>query len=736
MRVELHVTTGPAAGRHFHFHKPDCFLFGRAKDAHISLPNDLYVSRQHFFLEISPPLCKLRDLHSKNGVFVNGVRYGGRVPLPKGIKQAPINEVLLKHGDKIIVGDTCITVSIEIDKASLKTAAYDTPVRCSLCKKDVSQETQEFDDASLQHYVCLACRGKIIITHGTTPKKMFRTSSDTSSTNRPSSTFPQIEGFQIEQKIGQGTMGTVYKARETTNGKLVAIKKFHPHTSLDDEKLRLLQRELLIIQQLRHKHIVQFFGYKRTGNSLYFIFEYVEGITLRKLMLSHQGRVPLEEAIQIFWGSLEGLAFAHRAKISSRTLNGDLQTWEGIVHRELSPQNILLSKQGSEWVPKITDFKLYRSFEEAGITSITAPEDLLGAPMYWPREHLTHYKHVSPATDVFSLAAIFYEMITGSWVRDGFQALFDRCKQNGCLPSISDYLHVIVTNPPVPIRKRNPNIPETLAEVIDKALKERELPHDEKEVTTLLRQLRYPDAAAFRDALIQALHQGEGKAKVKTARVQEAPQSPPSTAEAGRSASAAIMFSSPKVGENKDVALLVLDLAQSTQYIVNMGDTHFSTLIGRMLTRVRIHPSSKELLFLKGTGDGFLAAFRSLSAAYSLALTYLRDPIGPKIGVRLALHWGRVKVSAHGDILGMEVHRVSRMESVNNNDRIPSETEYEELPNANRILISSAGRQRLAPHIQRLFQPGGRFQISGFDEACEIWMLSNKHIQTEHASDD
>ena len=104
MRVELHVTSGPAMGRHFHFNKPDCFLFGRANDAHISLPKDLYVSRQHFFLEISPPLCKLRDLHSKNGVFVNGVRYGGRVPLPKGIKQAPINEVLLKNGDKIIVG--------------------------------------------------------------------------------------------------------------------------------------------------------------------------------------------------------------------------------------------------------------------------------------------------------------------------------------------------------------------------------------------------------------------------------------------------------------------------------------------------------------------------------------------------------------------------------------------------------------------------------------------------------
>ncbi|MCP4400088.1 MAG: protein kinase [bacterium] len=731
MRVELHVKSGPAAGKHFYFSTSDCFLFGRAKDAHISLPNDLYVSRQHFFLEISPPLCKLRDLYSKNGVFVNGVRYGGRVPLPKGIKQAPINEVLLKDGDEIIVGDTCVTVSIEFDNSNRKPTAYDAPVRCSLCKKDVSQETQRVKKTSLQRYVCLACREKIVITHGTTPKKMFQSSSETSSTSKEHSKFPQIEGFQIEQKIGQGTMGAVYKARENTSDRLVAIKKFHPQTSLNDEKLRRLQRELFMIQQLRHKHIVQFFGYKKTGNSLYFIFEYVEGITLRKLMLSHQGRVPLEEAIQIFWGSLEGLAFAHRVKISARTLNGNLRSWQGIVHRELSPQNIILSKEGSKWVPKITDFKLYRSFEDAGITSILTPEDLLAAPMYWPREHLTHYKHISPATDVFSLAAIFYEMITGHWVRDGFQALFDRCKQSGCLPSISDYLHVIVTHPPVPIRKRNPNIPEALAKVIDRALKEQELPHGEKEVTTLLRQLRYPDAAAFRDALLQALEQDDRKHETRLPLPKEASPSESSAAEVPDSAS--IMFSSPQVEEDKEVALLLLDLAHSTEYIANMGDTHFSTLIGRMLTRVKVHPSSSELLFLKGTGDGFLAAFRSLPAAYSLALTYLHEPVAPKVGVRLALHWGRVKASAHGDILGMEVHRVTRIEGVRNIDRAPSETDYDELPQADRILITSAGRQRLTPQIQQRFQAAGAFQMSGFHEACELWVLSKKYVAPPQA---
>ncbi|PID59081.1 hypothetical protein CSB45_01355 [candidate division KSB3 bacterium] len=718
MRVELHVTSGPAKGKHFYFNTPDCFLFGRAKDAHISLPNDLYVSRQHFFLEISPPVCKLRDLNSKNGVFVNEVRYGGRIPLPKGIKQAPINEVLLKHGDKIVVGDTCITVSIQIMNAHNRIAYAQSPIRCSLCQKDMSHEIQGLEKTPLQRHICVSCREKIVIRPGAAPEKQLLLS-DSPSVKRYSTRVHQLEGFQIEEKIGKGTLGTVYKAREKATGRLVAIKKFHPHIQINNEKLRLLQRELFAIQQLRHKHIVQFFGYKNIGNSLYFMFEYIDGISLRQLMLSYHGQVPLDEAIQIFWGSLEGLAFAHRAKISRRSLDGRLHTWNGVVHRELSPQNIILSKEGTTWIAKITDFHLHRSLEESGITSVSSPGSLLKEPMYWPREYLTHYKHVSPPTDVFSLAAIFYEMITGHWVRDGFQALFEQCRQNGCLPSISDYLNVIVTNPPVPIRKRNPNIPATLATVLDNALNEQELPHDEKHMTKLLEQLRYRDAAAFRDALIHALHQEDGKASPS----QEMPPRSSSPAPKGKTrTSTSIMFSSAQTGESREAALLVVDLAQSTQYALDMGDTNFSTLVGKMLTRVRMHSSSRELLFLKGTGDGFLSLFRSLPAALSLALTYLREPVDPTIGVRLALHWGRIKIGVQGDILGMEVHRVSRLESINSRERLPSEKHYKDFPSTNRILMTSVGREHLPPQMQELFQPAGKFQLHGLDEACDLWV--------------
>ena len=78
LRVRVDVTAGPAAGRTFEFDEPDTFLFGRSADSRVSLPDDPYVSRHHFLLEVSPPDCKVTDLGSKNGTFVNDVRVKDR----------------------------------------------------------------------------------------------------------------------------------------------------------------------------------------------------------------------------------------------------------------------------------------------------------------------------------------------------------------------------------------------------------------------------------------------------------------------------------------------------------------------------------------------------------------------------------------------------------------------------------------------------------------------------------
>ena len=705
------------------FTKPDCFLFGRAADAHISLPNDLYVSRQHFFLEISPPACKLRDLNSKNGVIVNGVRYGGKTPLPKEFKQAPINETLLKDGDEISVGDTRIKVSIEFEATDYQ-AAPQAPatIRCVRCGKDVTAETRNLPQPPHGAYICLACRKSQPASK--TPSSSFR-EQGSAPKGRPLSpeAKPQpkplaIEGFVIEQKVGTGRMGDVYKARENKTGQLVAIKVFSPRVMVNPHKLKILQRELVIIRQLKHRHIVQFLGHGVAGNLLYFVFEFIDGVTFKKLIESQAGHVPLSEFAPIALGALDGLAYAHRVRLSARTSSGTIREWEGIIHRDLSPESILVAREGTSWVSKLTDFHLSKTFEEAGITDITTPEDILGQPMYWPREQLTHYKYLNPATDVFSIAAVFYEALTGSWIRDGFSQLIKKSKEQGYRPSISDYMGVIASHPVVPIRDKAPHIPEPLARVIDRALREKEIPQDARNVQKELQTLRYPDAGVFRETLFRVLcdlniidQSGRSVPQQSAERAQQ------------QASSGMVMLSSQQDGGTRDAALLLLDVVQSTQYVVNKGDTHFSTLIGNILRRVRTHALSQSLFFLKGTGDGFLAGFTSMNDAFAVAETFLSSPIDTQVQVRLALHYGSVKIGMDGDLHGLEVHRLSRIESAGAADRIESAARLPEIPESNRLLISSDGIEQLSEASRARFKLAGAFRLAGFDEPTTLWVM-------------
>ncbi len=213
MHVELNVTEGPAKGQHFIFEQPDCFLFGRSADAQISLPEDKHLSRQHFMLEISPPNCRLIDLESKNGVFVNGIRYGGRKPPKPGIKLAPdgAREVWLQDGDEITVGDTRLTISIR-------------------------QGNTRVDEQTGRHIV---------------------TDKAEQSTDTSLVTSLRLPEYHIEREIGRGSTGVMYKATEIKTETPAAIKTVVSQVSIDSQKTRLFQRELDIICQLKHKHIVR-----------------------------------------------------------------------------------------------------------------------------------------------------------------------------------------------------------------------------------------------------------------------------------------------------------------------------------------------------------------------------------------------------------------------------------------------------------------------------------------------
>src|SRR5204863_612734 len=119
-----------AQGQSFTFDQPDCCLFGRTKDARVSLPKDPYVSRQHFLLELTPANCRVTDLESKNGTFVNGVRYGGRKTPEPGMRTAPngATECKVQNNDEIVVGDTRMRIFISSTVDSGSTVEIDEGV--------------------------------------------------------------------------------------------------------------------------------------------------------------------------------------------------------------------------------------------------------------------------------------------------------------------------------------------------------------------------------------------------------------------------------------------------------------------------------------------------------------------------------------------------------------------------------------------------------------------------------
>jgi len=175
------------------------------------------------------------------------------------------------------------------------------------------------------------------------------------------------------------------------------------------------------------------------------------------------GKLSLDEAAPLILQSLEGLAFVHS---------------NGLVHRDIKPENILLTGDRRNRVAKLADLGFTKNFEQAGFSGMTVTGAYAGTPAFMPREQLTNFKYVKPASDVWSIAATFYVMVTGTLPRD--------------FPKGKDPMEVILRGRIIPVRERDPHVPATVAKVLDRALS-----HSAKD--------RFADADAMLNAMRKAL---------------------------------------------------------------------------------------------------------------------------------------------------------------------------------------------------------------------------------------
>jgi eukaryotic-like serine/threonine-protein kinase len=196
--------------------------------------------------------------------------------------------------------------------------------------------------------------------------------------------------FELLDKLGEGGMGVVYRARYVVDNRHVAVKLL-PQDVANATILSRFERELEILKTLRHPNIVRSFGGVCEGNQRFYAMELVEGGTLDKL-LEERGQFSSEVAVQFALQMASGLAYAHE---------------RGIVHRDVKPGNFLLTTAGKL---KLSDFGL-ATVEAA--TKITAAGKTMGTFPYMAPEQIRGRPPVSPQTDLYALGCVIFEMLTG-----------------------------------------------------------------------------------------------------------------------------------------------------------------------------------------------------------------------------------------------------------------------------------------------------------------------------------
>jgi serine/threonine protein kinase len=223
----------------------------------------------------------------------------------------------------------------------------------------------------------------------------------------PESIAPCFPQLQILEVLGQGGMGTVFKARQLKLDRLVAVKIIRPETASDPAFAERFMREAKTLARLNHPGIVSVHdfgevslldpgaGSKTSGSTLFFfIMEYVEGANLRQLMQS----APISPSLTlgIIQQVCDALQYAHE---------------EGVVHRDIKPENIMLDSKGRV---KIADFGLAKLADQSGEDwTLTGTHQVMGTPRYMAPEQLAGSRNVDHRVDIYSLAVVFYEMLTG-----------------------------------------------------------------------------------------------------------------------------------------------------------------------------------------------------------------------------------------------------------------------------------------------------------------------------------
>jgi eukaryotic-like serine/threonine-protein kinase len=255
----------------------------------------------------------------------------------------------------------------------------------------------------------------------------------------------RLGAYRILGPIGSGGMGEVYLAQDTRLGRKAAVKVLPASFAADKNRVQRFKQEARAASALNHPNILTIYEIGEQDSILFIASEFIDGRTLRSRI--REGDLNIVEALDIAIQAASALAAAHEA---------------GIVHRDIKPENIMARTDG---YVKILDFGLAKLIEkeapgsnlepEAASTFKTEPGVIMGTPHYMSPEQVRGLK-LDVRTDIFSLGAVLYEMITGRLAFDG--------------GTVSDIIAAILDREPAPIPGPDAGCPDQLEQIVSKAL--------------------------------------------------------------------------------------------------------------------------------------------------------------------------------------------------------------------------------------------------------------------------
>ena len=243
----------------------------------------------------------------------------------------------------------------------------------------------------------------------------------------------RVGDYRVIDIAGSGGMGTVYKIEHLITKRIEAMKLLPPGAVDDPEQVARFEREIQVQARLHHPNIVALYNAVRNGDLIALVMEYVEGESLQRIL--EAGPLPVETAVNFTGQVLRALAYAHDA---------------GVIHRDVAPANIIITREGTA---KLTDFGLARAAMDVRLSASGVP---LGSPWYMSPEQVRGLGALDARTDIYSMGAVFHEMLTG-------EKLFAAA---GAFAVMRAHVEA---EPAVP-SSRNPKVPRALDQIVRKAV--------------------------------------------------------------------------------------------------------------------------------------------------------------------------------------------------------------------------------------------------------------------------